>query len=151
MVVSLCEHFGTEAIIVNVSKSASFEEEPVQGVPEIVTVFSARLYGSRSHQNKELLDALSGRRQGGWDVTGTKRPRLNPTAKHETLSLIRRNNLGRRKLRVKRLRGEAAAKTVVRQALRSRPAASCRGPSRAGRVQRCASAWSFGPGRDLPP
>ena len=45
-------------IVVNASEDASFEEELVQDVREIITVFSARLYGSRSHENKEILDAL---------------------------------------------------------------------------------------------
>ncbi len=58
LVFSLCEHFGTEVIIVNASEDASFEEELVQDVLEIITVFSARLYGSRSHKNKQVLDAL---------------------------------------------------------------------------------------------
>ena len=57
LVFSLREHFGTEVIIVHASEDASFEEELVQ-VLEIVTVFSARLYGSRSHKNKDVLDAL---------------------------------------------------------------------------------------------
>jgi putative resolvase len=35
----------------------SFEEELAQDVLEIITVFSARLYGSRSHKNKKLVDA----------------------------------------------------------------------------------------------
>jgi putative resolvase len=36
----------------------SFEDELVQDVLEIITVFSARLYGARSRKNKKLLDAL---------------------------------------------------------------------------------------------
>jgi predicted site-specific integrase-resolvase len=58
LVFSLCEHFGTEVIILNASEDAAFEEELVQDVLEIITVFSARLYGSRSHKNKQVLDAL---------------------------------------------------------------------------------------------
>ena len=58
LVFSLCEHFGTEVIIINPSEDASFEEELVQDVLEIITVFSARLYGSRSQKNKQVLDAL---------------------------------------------------------------------------------------------
>ena len=58
LVLSLCEHFGTEEIIVHASEDASFEEELVQDVLEIITVFSARLYGSRSHKNTQVLDAL---------------------------------------------------------------------------------------------
>ena len=58
LVFSLCEHFGTEVIIVNASEDASFEEELVGDVLEIITVFSARLYGSRSHNNRQVLEAL---------------------------------------------------------------------------------------------
>ena len=58
LVFSLCEQFGTEVVIVNASEDASFEEELVEDVLEIITVFSARLYGSRSHKNKQVLDAL---------------------------------------------------------------------------------------------
>ena len=58
LVFALCEHFGTEVIIINASEDASCEEELVQDVLEIITVFSARLYGSRSHKNKQLLDIL---------------------------------------------------------------------------------------------
>ena len=58
LVFSLCEHFGTEVIIVNASEDASCEEELLEDVLEIITVFSARLYGSRSHENQQVLDAL---------------------------------------------------------------------------------------------
>ena len=58
LVFSLCEHFGTEVLIINASEEATFEEELVQDVLEIITVFSARLHGSRSHKNKQVLDAL---------------------------------------------------------------------------------------------
>jgi predicted site-specific integrase-resolvase len=36
----------------------SFEEELVSDVLEIITVFSARLYGSRSHKNQKLIDGV---------------------------------------------------------------------------------------------
>lgn len=58
LVFSLCEHFGTEVVIINASEEASFEEELVQDVLEIVTVFSARLYGSRSRKNREVMRRL---------------------------------------------------------------------------------------------
>lgn len=58
LVFSLCEHFGTEVVIVNASEESSFEDELVQDVLEIITVFSARLYGSRSHKNKSMVEAL---------------------------------------------------------------------------------------------
>ena len=36
----------------------SFEEELAQDVLEIITVFSARLYGRRSHKNRQLIERL---------------------------------------------------------------------------------------------
>ena len=59
LVFALCEHFGTEVVIVNASVESSFEEELASDVIEIVTVFSARLYGSRSHKNKAVMETLA--------------------------------------------------------------------------------------------
>ena len=42
----------------NKTESASFEDDLVQDVLEIITVFSARLYGARSRKNQKLLEAL---------------------------------------------------------------------------------------------
>ena len=50
LVFSLCEHFSCEVVIVNASEDSTFEEDLAADVIEIVTVFSARLYGSRSHE-----------------------------------------------------------------------------------------------------
>ena len=58
LIFSLCEQFGTEVVIINASLESNFEDDLVQDVLEIITVFSARLYGSRSRKNKQLLDAL---------------------------------------------------------------------------------------------
>ena len=58
LVFSLCEHFGTEVVILNASEDSTFEEDLAEDVIEIVTVFSARLYGSRSHTNKTVMDQL---------------------------------------------------------------------------------------------
>jgi predicted site-specific integrase-resolvase len=44
-------------VIINKGDEVSFEEELAQDVLEIITVFSARLYGSRSRKNKKLVDA----------------------------------------------------------------------------------------------
>ena len=54
LIFSLCEHFGTEIVIINASEEASFEDDLVQDVLEIITVFSARLYGSRSRKIKAI-------------------------------------------------------------------------------------------------
>jgi len=58
LIFSLCENFGIEVVIMNASKELTFEDELVQDVLEIITVFSARLYGSGSRKNKNLLDKL---------------------------------------------------------------------------------------------
>jgi putative resolvase len=58
LIFSLCEQFGTEVVILNSSEEGSFEDDLVQDVLEIITVFSARLYGSRSRKNKKIVEAL---------------------------------------------------------------------------------------------
>ncbi|MGN7614182.1 IS607 family transposase, partial [Magnetococcales bacterium HHB-1] len=58
LVFSLCEARNVEIVIINQTDEASFEEELAKDVLEIITVFSARLYGSRSRKNKKLIDGL---------------------------------------------------------------------------------------------
>lgn len=58
LIFTLCEIFGTEVITINRSEDASFEEELAQDVLEVISVFSARLYGSRSHKNKQIVQQL---------------------------------------------------------------------------------------------
>ena len=60
LVFSLCELQGIEIVIIHQGEQPSFEEELAQDVLEIITVFSARLYGARSHKSQRLLDALAG-------------------------------------------------------------------------------------------
>ena len=45
-------------VIVNKSEEMRYEEELTQDVLEIITVFSARLYDSRSHKNKQLIERM---------------------------------------------------------------------------------------------
>ena len=71
LVFRLCELQGIEIVIVHQGEPPSFEEELAQDVLEIITVFSARLYRSRSHQSKQLLDALANDGEGS--VVGTAR------------------------------------------------------------------------------
>jgi putative resolvase len=59
LVFALCEAYHTEVVILNQGEQPlSFEEELAQDVLEIITVFSARLYGSRSHKNRKLVETL---------------------------------------------------------------------------------------------
>jgi putative resolvase len=57
LIFSLCEVKNIEVVIINKGDEVSFEEELAQDVLEIITVFSARLYGSRSRKNKKLVEA----------------------------------------------------------------------------------------------
>ena len=58
LVFALCETNGIEIVLINQGEVPTFEEELATDVLEILTVFSARLYGSRSHKNKKLMDTL---------------------------------------------------------------------------------------------
>ncbi|WP_201546732.1 IS607 family transposase [Psychrobacter lutiphocae] len=58
LVFALCEARQVEVVIINQGENLSFEEELAQDVLEIITVFSARLYGSRSKKNKKLIEAV---------------------------------------------------------------------------------------------
>ena len=58
LVFSFCELQGIEIVIINKGEQPSFEEELDQVVLEIITVFSARLYGCWSKKHKKLLLGL---------------------------------------------------------------------------------------------
>jgi predicted site-specific integrase-resolvase len=58
LVFALCAQQQIEIVIIHKGEQPTFEEELAKDVLEIITVFSARLYGSRSQKNEELLEAL---------------------------------------------------------------------------------------------
>ena len=58
LVFAICEAKKVEVVILNQGEDTTFEEDLAQDVLEIITVFSARLYGSRSHKNQKLLDGV---------------------------------------------------------------------------------------------
>jgi putative resolvase len=58
LVFSICEAKRVEVVILNQGEDTTFEEDLAKDVLEIITVFSARLYGSRSRKNKQLLDGI---------------------------------------------------------------------------------------------
>ena len=68
LVFAICEIKEVEVVIINQGSESSFEEELAKDVLEIITVFSARLYGAISHKNKKLLENL----QGVANVAGTQ-------------------------------------------------------------------------------
>ena len=50
----LCKLFGTEIGILDTEISDNFEQNLVADVIEVMTVFTARMHGKRSHKNKKL-------------------------------------------------------------------------------------------------
>lgn len=58
LIFSLCEQMGTQVVILNPKEESTFEEDLACDVLEIITVFSARLYGSRSRKNLKIMQKL---------------------------------------------------------------------------------------------
>jgi len=58
LIFAICEAKQVEVVILNQSDDSTFEEELAKDVLEIITVFSARLYGSRSRKNQKLLEGV---------------------------------------------------------------------------------------------
>jgi excisionase family DNA binding protein len=58
LVFAICEIKNVEIVILNKGEDTTFEQDLAQDVLEIITVFSARLYGSRSKKNKKLIDGM---------------------------------------------------------------------------------------------
>ena len=58
LVFAICEMKHVEVVIINQGEESSFEEDLAKDVLEIITVFSARLYGARSKKNKKLLEGM---------------------------------------------------------------------------------------------
>ena len=58
LVIAICEAKNVEVVILNQGEDTTFEEDLAKDMLEIITVFSARLYGSRSHKNQKLIDGV---------------------------------------------------------------------------------------------
>ncbi len=58
LVFAICEAKNVEVVILNQGEDTTFEEDLAKDVLEIIAVFSARLYGSRSRKNQKLLDGV---------------------------------------------------------------------------------------------
>ena len=58
LIFSFCSMTACEVVIINATDESSFEEDLTRDVLEIITVFSARLYGARSHKNKKIMQKL---------------------------------------------------------------------------------------------
>ena len=51
----ICKYHNVEIVILNEDEEKTHEEELVEDVLSIITGFSAKLYGSRSHKNKKVV------------------------------------------------------------------------------------------------
>ena len=58
LVFAVCEAKHVEVVILNQGEDTTFEADLVEDMTEIVNVFSARLYGSRSRKSQKLLDGI---------------------------------------------------------------------------------------------
>ncbi|MBS9783556.1 MAG: IS607 family transposase [Pasteurella sp.] len=58
LIFKICKQLDIEVVIINQGKESSFEEELTKDILEIMTVFSAKLYGRRSHKNKKFIQAI---------------------------------------------------------------------------------------------
>ncbi|MEG4170870.1 MULTISPECIES: IS607 family transposase [unclassified Microcoleus] len=58
LIFNLCEHFGTEVVIINQTENTSCDEDLAKDILEIITVVSARLDGRRNAKNKRLVEEL---------------------------------------------------------------------------------------------
>lgn len=57
LVFNLCQWFNVDVQIIHAKEEESFEVELTKDVITLMTVFSARLYGKRSHKNRAKLSA----------------------------------------------------------------------------------------------
>ena len=58
LVFAICEAKEVEVVILNQGEDTTFEEDLAKDVLEIITVFSARLYGSRSRKNQKMIEGM---------------------------------------------------------------------------------------------
>lgn len=58
LIFALCENFQTQVVIMNINSLEDFEDDIAEDIMEIITVFSARLYGTRNEKNQKIIDKL---------------------------------------------------------------------------------------------
>lgn len=56
IIFEICKYHDIEVVVINDREEKSYEEELVEDVLSIITVFSAKLYGSRSKKNKIIVE-----------------------------------------------------------------------------------------------
>lgn len=57
IIFEMCRYHGVEVMVITENEDTTYEQELTADVLSIITVFSAKLYGSRSHKNKQVVEA----------------------------------------------------------------------------------------------
>ena len=55
LIEQLCSIYHVRIEVINLTEDKTYEEELVEDVLSIITVFSAKLYGARSHKSKKII------------------------------------------------------------------------------------------------
>ena len=55
LIEQLCSIYDVTIEVINLTEDKTYEEELVEDVLSVITVFSAKLYGSRSHKSKKII------------------------------------------------------------------------------------------------
>jgi putative resolvase len=58
LVFAICQAKEVEVVILNQGEDTTFEEDLVKDVLELITVFSARLYGARFPKSQKLVEGI---------------------------------------------------------------------------------------------
>jgi len=58
LIEEVCKHHNVSIEIINHTEDKTYEQELVEDMISIITVFSSRLYGSRSHKNKKIINEI---------------------------------------------------------------------------------------------
>ncbi len=56
LIFEVCKYHNIEIVVLTEDEEKSYEEELVDDVLSVITVFSAKLYGSKSHKNKAIVE-----------------------------------------------------------------------------------------------
>lgn len=57
IIFEICKYHDVDIVVITENEDLTYEQELTADVLSIITVFSAKLYGSRSHKNKQIVDA----------------------------------------------------------------------------------------------
>lgn len=71
IIFEICKYHNVEVIIITESEAKDYNQELVEDVLAVITVFSAKLYGSRSHKNKRILEENKKLFEKGGDNNGS--------------------------------------------------------------------------------